>query len=520
MNLLIVDDQASVVQGLSRGIAWKMMGFEHVYTAFNAAEAREILKKAEIAVMICDIEMPVENGLSLLGWMRGEQMETECIFLTAHADFEYMQEAIRVRGFDYILQPAPYDEIRKAVYGAVCRVLENQKRRQVYDYGAAMLNEQRNIRSGIIHEMLTGSLGREQYERYVSGLSLPGFEQDCYLLLLAFRQPERLEEMGTDMMLFILDNIGHELFDGYETNIVAGRQEEGRYFLFLYGKQSYLIDREGVARQSRILLEHLEKFSEIRLSVYISERTPVSGLMESWGELLRQEENNVMKRTDVFAEISESPKQESDAEFLSDIPFMRWEKYLGDGYTDAAQTDIEGWLTGMGNAGLLSRDRLEQFYLRFIQMLGKVSGVRGIPVQEGSESSNYRDALCSVPDMVERVKALLSRLPKIGGYSEKDVVLQIKEYIRDQVGSEIRRSDLAELVHMNPDYLNRIFKRETGMTLGDYVLNEKMQIARNLLQTTTLPVSYVASRVGYENFSHFSRTYKRMFGISPSEERK
>ena len=199
---------------------------------------------------------------------------------------------------------------------------------------------------------------------------------------------------------------------------------------------------------------------------------------------------------------------------------MRWEKYLGDGYTDAAQTDIEGWLTGMGNAGLLSRDRLEQFYLRFIQMLGKVSGVRGIPVQEGSESSNYRDALCSVPDMVERVKALLSRLPKIGGYSEKDVVLQIKEYIRDQVGSEIRRSDLAELVHMNPDYLNRIFKRETGMTLGDYVLNEKMQIARNLLQTTTLPVSYVASRVGYENFSHFSRTYKRMFGISPSEERK
>ena len=78
-----------------RGIAWKMMGFEHVYTAFNAAEAREILKKAEIAVMLCDIEMPVENGLSLLGWMRGEQMETECIFLTAHADFEYMQEAIR-----------------------------------------------------------------------------------------------------------------------------------------------------------------------------------------------------------------------------------------------------------------------------------------------------------------------------------------------------------------------------------------------------------------------------------------
>ena len=516
MNLLIVDDQASVVEGLSRGIAWKMMGFENVYTAYNAAEAREILKKHEISVMLCDIEMPVENGLALLGWMRGEKMETECIFLTAHADFEYMQEAIRVRGFDYILQPAPYDEIRRAVYGAICRVIENRKRREVYDYGAAMINEQRNLKRGIIHELLLGSLGQEQYERYLFGLQLPGWEQSCYLLLLVFRQQERIRQMGTEMMLFILDNIGHELFDGYETDVVVGREEDCRYFLLLYGKESYLIDEEGVMRQSRILLEHLRKFADIHLSVYISERTAVSGVKECWGKLLSRDENNVMKRTDIFTGDSQEASGEDPAEFLSDIPFLRWEKYLKEGYVEAARLDIDGWLTDMGNEGLLSRRRLEQFYVQFMQMLGRVSGAGGIAAQEILTES--AEACSFVPDMVELVDEVFAQLS--GTQNETNIVARVREYIRDHVGNDIRRSDLASLVHMNPDYLNRIFKRETGSTIWDYILNEKMQIARNLLQTTTLPVSYVASRVGYENFSHFSRTYKRVFGVSPSEERR
>ena len=151
-----------------------------------------------------------------------------------------------------------------------------------------------------------------------------------------------------------------------------------------------------------------------------------------------------------------------------------------------------------------------------MQMLGRVSGAGGIAAQEILTES--AEACSFVPDMVELVDEVFAQLS--GTQNETNIVARVREYIRDHVGNDIRRSDLASLVHMNPDYLNRIFKRETGSTIGDYILNEKMQIARNLLQTTTLPVSYVASRVGYENFSHFSRTYKRVFGVSPSEERR
>ena len=69
MKLLIVDDQASVVRGLVKGIDWQGMGFAVVDTALNALDARVSLQRQRADVMPCDIEMSVENGLDLLKWM-------------------------------------------------------------------------------------------------------------------------------------------------------------------------------------------------------------------------------------------------------------------------------------------------------------------------------------------------------------------------------------------------------------------------------------------------------------------
>lgn len=522
MNLLIVDDQASVVQGLSYGISWKMMGFDNIYKAYNAAEAKEILKRNEVQIMLCDIEMPGENGIKLLNWIHGEGIDTECIFLTAHADFEYMQEAIRARGFDYILQPAPYDEIRKAVYGAIGKVLEKQKRKMVYDYGAAMMSEQCSIRRSVVGGLLDGELGKEQYEKYVAGLNLPAWGQECFLLLLRVNHKVQIE---ADLMLFILDNVSHELFDAYETEAVVERCKKRVYSVLLYGKGNYLIDREGVVRRSGIFLEHLKKLSAIEISIYISDKTEVSQLKERWERLLLLAENNIMKNVGIFmeSELVGRLKGEGEREFYDSIPLKRWKQYLLSGYVDTVRSDITGWLTGAGEKGVLDRNKLYYFYLHFVQMVGSALEEKGIllydVIPKELKGGAYQDVVHSVPDMLGVVEKVLKQFINAEGL-EKNVFSEVREYVREHMGEDIRRMDIAEQVHMHPDYLNRIFKKETGMTLGDYVLNEKMQIARNLLRTTSLPVSYVASRVGYENFSHFSRTYKRSFGIAPSDERK
>lgn len=83
-------------------------------------------------------------------------------------------------------------------------------------------------------------------------------------------------------------------------------------------------------------------------------------------------------------------------------------------------------------------------------------------------------------------------------------VLQMKN-----INQDLKRSDLAELVHLNIDYLSRVFKKEKGVTLNDYIVFEKLNVAENLLKTTRLPISLIAMKVGYSNFSYFRNSTKR-----------
>ena len=84
MTLMILDDQTNVVRGIMSGVDWEKLGFEKVIPTYHVAEARAIMEIQPVDVLLCDIEMPVENGLSFLHWIRSKNLQTECIFLTAY----------------------------------------------------------------------------------------------------------------------------------------------------------------------------------------------------------------------------------------------------------------------------------------------------------------------------------------------------------------------------------------------------------------------------------------------------
>lgn len=152
----------------------------------------------------------------------------------------------------------------------------------------------------------------------------------------------------------------------------------------------------------------------------------------------------------------------------------------------------------------------------------------------------YVSEPCSIQQMQEtweRLKALKDRIPAESGVffeqqyrdpepealaedAEENVVQVIKDYVRENLWSDIRKEDIVELVHLNGDYVTRIFKKETGLSIKAYVIREKLLEAQRLLRTTNLTVSSVAVQLGYNNFSHFSAQYKREFGITPAEEQR
>ncbi len=97
---------------------------------------------------------------------------------------------------------------------------------------------------------------------------------------------------------------------------------------------------------------------------------------------------------------------------------------------------------------------------------------------------------------------------------------QTKQYIAGHVSEELSVEDLAARVHFNPDYLSRVFKKETGRTVSEYIMEYRCALAGELLKNTDLSVTMIASRSGYPNYAYFTRIFKKYSGCTPREYRK
>lgn len=139
MNLLIVNDEELTAETMKSDIDWISYGISVVYTAYDAEQAREIIGTEQIDILLCDIEMPGDNGIELLRWVREEGLQIECIFLTCHPSFQYAQEAIKLDCQDYILIPALYEDIGAGVKKVVERIQGKRENSQYVAYGKQVM---------------------------------------------------------------------------------------------------------------------------------------------------------------------------------------------------------------------------------------------------------------------------------------------------------------------------------------------------------------------------------------------
>ena len=113
MNLLLVDDEIAMLHIMEKAIDWKKKGIQKVFTAYNTDLARDIISSSKIDLVICDIEMPKENGLSLIQWIQDMYPEIINIILTGYPDFNYARSAISLGVYRYLLKPIAFDELEE-----------------------------------------------------------------------------------------------------------------------------------------------------------------------------------------------------------------------------------------------------------------------------------------------------------------------------------------------------------------------------------------------------------------------
>ena len=182
------------------------------------------------------------------------------------------------------------------------------------------------------------------------------------------------------------------------------------------------------------------------------------------------------------------------------------------GLRDAAPADAE-----MAQAAILQGDPEEYGHFFLTLAAGLLERLRGHGAQEEAQSGRgMEDVRIAAKELGTRVYQQLSS--RANGCDR--AVGIIWDYLRDNYAAEITLVQLASLVYMNPSYVSRLIKKETGRNFTELLMEIRMDKARELLFATGMKVYEVGEAVGIVNSKYFSQVFKKHTGLRPSEYRE
>ncbi|MFD1177958.1 helix-turn-helix domain-containing protein [Paenibacillus puldeungensis] len=529
MNALLVDDDYFVVTALEKKIDWKSLNIESVYTANNVAQAREILENHPVHILISDIEMPQGSGLELLAWIREKKYNIQTIFLTNYADFNYAQKAIELQSFEYFLKPIEFDKLMLIIQKAIDRVKEQQSKEKAIQEGYYWKKNQANIVEYFWRKLVGSST------------SVPV-------------KPAAVAQALTDQNLSyqMTDIITPMLINVFPYNGSMGREEKGLFDFALLNVLNELLRDPSFSTET--ILEYKEynwmvvlkwnqppapSMLKVLSSLWIERANQylkcdtccnigLSGQLEHIGSVIHQlllmNENMTKTRNHTYFTERDYSEQSKLDYCPPDLSYL--EEMLNQNNPAAFLAETSRYLRDRLNNKTLGTSNLSLFRLDIVQLVYaflKLKGIEAHKLYTGKTNDQLlAHSLYSIEDMEEYLRYLVNTAMEYRDFAAetKSVAEEIKQYIHAHYGDDLTRNGLAEVVYLNPDYLARLFKKETGVSLGSYVIQVRIQEAKQLLEATNLSVYVIANKVGYANYSYFSKLFKQEVGLTPNEYKK
>ena len=105
-------------------------------------------------------------------------------------------------------------------------------------------------------------------------------------------------------------------------------------------------------------------------------------------------------------------------------------------------------------------------------------------------------------------------------FQEERAIHGLTRYLQEHLAEEISLSVLAEQFHLSAQYISQLFKSEIGVNFLAYLTNIRMERAKKLLLTTSLPIAQVSEQSGYGDYRVFTKVFKKSEGITPSQYRR
>lgn len=519
MNILIVDDDRFVIASLKQGIPWNELGFDVVYTANNITNAKTILENHSIALLLSDIDMPNGNGLELLSWIRENHNDMPVIFLTNYADFDYAQKAIALKSFHYFLKPIEYDKLTAIIKEAALQ----------FQVQSAQSHK---IREFFWHSFLHGELPAtsDSLQEYFAHMKLPYHVSDYFVPVIFDLFPYKLTSTNelvhhfsdyTERFSYIEAAFKATFTDLLSTidSFLEYDQNTSR-FLAIFRLDSEMLPPH-IAMNCERLIELVSSQTQCTLNCFIGKPEQLNNFRAGFNRLRDMISNSLDCRGKVLHLCQYIEPNHS----LLSLDTTMLELYLNNKQFTAFLDYCSQYLHKLSREGILHSVSITNFQIDIAQILHLFLKNNSLPANTLFQGNDYhllaQNARNSLNDMELYLQYIINITAKHieSASQDKAIAKSIQDYVDQHYAEDINRSVLTELFYLDEDYASKLFKKETGISFKNYIILKRIEVAKNLLQNTTLPINTIAANVGYGNYSYFTRLFKKITGVTPIEYR-
>lgn len=526
MNVLFVDDQISVLNGIASGVHFEDLGVDNVAYATGAARAMEIMEAQPIDVVLCDIEMPGENGLILIRKIRRKYPDVVPIMLTSHADFEYAQESVRLGCFDYIIQPAPYDEIEDVLRRALQHRYECKKRNQLIEIGKQFRTGEMELLDRVTMNLFSNA--EEEVSASIEFLQLMGYsvtaKKKARILLLSvdqFRNGDITDQTEKNVHKQLNDAL-KQVGISYPLIPLSTLNSDREFVLLVF---SALQDEPELSMNKlrQFFDSFCQGYARSNVQCCVGAAASFDSLQQVYRSLHSCIANHSTEEGIVKMDYDPNRIQAGiDAYIIGDG--ARWRSLLANGQHRILMTEFEECLNHIITAAPHKNRALCDLHQRMTHMFFNYfydnhANVHALFAREYSYY-DYMASYASPESLRKAMEYMMKQVKELGtGQPPVNDIEKAKSFILDNITESITVKDVADHVCLSAEYFTKLFKKETGQNIKEYITVMKVEAAKDMLEHSNMSVGMVALELGYTNFSHFSQVFRKYVNLTPSEYR-
>lgn len=525
-NVLLVDDEADVLQAMKKKIDWEALGFCLAGTAENGQEALEMAEQLHIDVVMTDIKMPYMDGLTLCKNLKQSYRNMKVIIYSGFDDFEFAREAVHLEAEEYLLKPisagdmeAAFSKVRKKLDQEYDEYRNLNRLSEYYRKSLPAMREQ--LVMGILEGRIAGERARAMMETYEICLDSP-----FYVVAALYMDVNPREEQPQPAQLFTLSL--KDMVQDYLKN-------RTRFFSTSFLDQVIVIFMLDEREEIDQVLYHLDQICKMGFRVLKSSVTAAVGQICANTDALHtsyEEAVNAMEYRSILGSgqvlyINDIEPCSEENILVTEHEFQNLVHAVKLGNRDETNAAIAQIMDS------IRKERISpgQYQLLFMELLSELMKIgRAYKLHPnqifgehaGSWQELYR--MVTVDELEGWLQEVCTNLRHVLRHERRDSAARLTEQAKAYIEEHYKESDLSadslcRCLNVSAAYFSTIFKREVGMSFVAYLTKIRLEHALELLRTTEDKTYIIASRVGYMEPNYFSYVFKKQYGISPSKYR-